>query len=70
MLLLYEGLYKIYQRFNTEQYYEKSSKIHQKITVMGSFFSTYAGCDLIEKRTSSQFLSSECFVKFFRLAFL
>ena len=37
---------------------------------MGFFLSKVAGCDLTEKRTSSQFLSSECFVKFFRSAFL
>ena len=31
---------------------------------MGFFFSKVAGCDLTEKRTSSQFLSSECFFQF------
>ena len=70
MLLSFTVFTRFYERFDTEYYCKKSCKSHLKKTVMGFFFSKVAGCDLTEKRTSSQFLSSECFVNFFRSALL
>ena len=37
---------------------------------MGFFFIELAGCDLTEKRLHRSFVLGECFVKFFRSAFL